>query len=82
MPSIALVEPEVRSADKIGRGLRALDEADVVLGIPGCVTSGHHRTRIAAANSNRLPSVFHTRTRTTRNAYGHMGRATSMSRAT
>jgi hypothetical protein len=68
MLSITLVEREVRSADKISHGPRALDEADTVLGVPGCVTSGHHETMIAASNSQRLPSVFYTRTRTTRNA--------------
>ena len=65
---ITLVEREVRNAEEIIRGLKGLDEADALLGIPGGVTSGHHETMIAAANSKRLPSVFYTRTRSTRDA--------------
>jgi ABC-type uncharacterized transport system substrate-binding protein len=65
---ITLVEREVRSAEEIARALKGLDEADALLGIPGGVTSGHHETMIAAANSKRLPSVFYTRTQSTRDA--------------
>jgi putative ABC transport system substrate-binding protein len=65
---ITLVEREVRSADDIARALKDLDEADALLGIPGGVTSGHHETMIAAANSKKLPSVFYTRMRSTRDA--------------
>jgi len=32
------------------------------------VTSAHYETMIGAANSKRLPSAFHTRTRSTRDA--------------
>jgi putative ABC transport system substrate-binding protein len=65
---ITLVEREVRSADEITRGLKGLDEADALLGIPGGVTSDHDETMIGAANSKRLPSIFHARTRSTRDA--------------
>lgn len=65
---IILVQREVRAAEEITRGLKALDEADALLGIPGGVTSGHHEMMIAAANSKRLPSVFYTRTRSTQDA--------------
>ena len=65
---ITLVEREVRNAEEITRGLKGLDEADALLGIPGGVTSDHYETMIGAANSKRLPSIFHTRTRSTRNA--------------
>jgi putative tryptophan/tyrosine transport system substrate-binding protein len=65
---ITLVEREVRNAEEINRGLKGLDEADALLGIPGGVTSGHHEAMIAAANSKRLPSVFYTRTQSTRDA--------------
>lgn len=65
---ITLVEREVRNADDITRGLKGLDEADGLLGIPGGITSGHYEAMIRAANSKRLPSVFHTRTRSTRDA--------------
>jgi putative ABC transport system substrate-binding protein len=65
---ITLVEREVRSAEEITRGLKGLDEADALLGIPGGITSGHHEAMIAAANAKRLPSVFYTRTKSTRDA--------------
>jgi putative ABC transport system substrate-binding protein len=65
---IKLVEREVRSAGEITRGLKGLDQADALLGIPGGVTSDHEETMIRAAYSKRLPSVFHTRTRGTRDA--------------
>jgi putative ABC transport system substrate-binding protein len=65
---ITLVEREVRNAEEIIRGLKGLDEADALLGIPGGVTSDHFETMIGAANSKRRPSIFHTRTRSTRDA--------------
>jgi putative ABC transport system substrate-binding protein len=65
---VTLVEREVRNADEITRGLKGLDEADALLGIPGGVTSSHHEKMIAAATAKRLPSVFYTRTRSTRDA--------------
>jgi putative tryptophan/tyrosine transport system substrate-binding protein len=65
---ITLVEREVRNAEEITRGLKGLAETDALLGIPGGVTSGHHETMIAAANAKRLPSVFYTRTQSTRDA--------------
>lgn len=65
---IALVEREVRNAEEITRALKGLGEADALLGIPGGVTSAHYETMIGAANSKRLPSIFHTRTRSTRDA--------------
>jgi ABC-type uncharacterized transport system substrate-binding protein len=48
--------------------LKGLDEADALLGVPGGVTSRYHERMIAAANSNRRPSAFYTRTRSTRDA--------------
>jgi putative ABC transport system substrate-binding protein len=65
---LTLVERQVRAAEEIVRGLKGLDEADALLGIPGGVTAGHHEAMIAAANAKRLPSVFYARTRSTRDA--------------
>lgn len=65
---ITLVEREVKSAEEITRGLKGLDEADALLGIPGGVTSNHYERMIRAANSKRLPSIFHTQTQSTRGA--------------
>jgi putative ABC transport system substrate-binding protein len=65
---IALVEREVRNSEGITHGLKGLDEADALLGVPGGVTSGHEEAMIRAANVKRLPSIFHVRTRGTRDA--------------
>jgi putative ABC transport system substrate-binding protein len=65
---IRLVEREVTNAEEITSGLKGLDEADALLGVPGGITSGHYERMIAAANARRLPSVFHTQTRSTRDA--------------
>ena len=65
---ITLVEREVRSADEITRGLKGLDEADALLGIPGGITADYEETMIGVALSKRLPSIFHTRTRGTHDA--------------
>ena len=65
---IKLVEREVRNAGEITRGLKGLDEAEALLGIPGGVTSDYEETMIGAASSKRLPSIFHTRSRSTRDA--------------
>ncbi len=65
---ITLVERQARNAEEITRGLKELDGIDALLGIPGGFTSGHYETMIAAANSRRIPSIFHTRTHSTRDA--------------
>jgi putative ABC transport system substrate-binding protein len=65
---ITLVEREVRNAEEIARGLKDLDKIDALLGIPGGITSAHYQTMVEAANSKRIPSIFHTRTRSTRDA--------------
>ena len=65
---LTLVEREVRNVEEITRALKALDEADALLGIPGGVASAHQETMIASATSRRLPTIFYTRTRSTRDA--------------
>jgi putative ABC transport system substrate-binding protein len=65
---MSLVERQVSNADEIAAGLKALDGADALLGIPGGVTAAHYATMIAAANARRLPSILYTRTRSTREA--------------
>lgn len=65
---MALVEREVRNSDEFDHGLKALDEADALLGIPGGATSAHYEAMIRAANSKRMPSIFHTRAQGTRDA--------------
>src|SRR5687768_5181238 len=65
---ITLIERQVTNAEEITRGLTSLNEADALLGVPGGVTTGHDERMIDAANSKRRPSIFHTRTESTRHA--------------
>ena len=65
---MSLVERQVSNAEEIAAGLEALDGADALLGIPGGITAVHYATMIAAANARRLPTIFYTRTRSTRDA--------------
>jgi putative ABC transport system substrate-binding protein len=65
---LTLVEREVRHAEDVTRALKGLDGADALLGIPGGVTSAHYQAIIRAANAHRLPTIFHARTRATRDA--------------
>ncbi|HEX2546774.1 MAG TPA: ABC transporter substrate-binding protein [Ramlibacter sp.] len=65
---IAVVAREVRNAEELARGLEALHEADALLGIPGGFTSAHYEGMIAAASAKKLPSIFYTRSHSTREA--------------
>jgi putative ABC transport system substrate-binding protein len=65
---ITLVTREVRNGDEVMRALKALDEVDALLGIPGGVLSAHYEEMIRAANAKRLPTILHSRTPSTRDA--------------
>lgn len=65
---ITFVQHDVRNADEIARALKDLRETDVLLGIPGGVTTGHYEAMIRTANSRRVPSIFHTQSESTRDA--------------
>lgn len=65
---ITLVEREVTSAEEIIQGLKELDKTEALLGIPGGITSNHYETMVRMANSKGIPSIFHTRARSTRDA--------------
>lgn len=65
---MVLIEVPVRSAREIPAGLRRLDEADALLGIPGGVTAAHYRDIIAAAHAKRRPTVLFAESAETRDA--------------
>jgi putative ABC transport system substrate-binding protein len=65
---ITLVTREIRNGGEVRGALKALDEVDALLGIPGGVLSAHYEEMIRAANSKRLPTILHTRTPSTRDA--------------
>jgi putative ABC transport system substrate-binding protein len=70
---VKLVEREARSREEITRALEALSRADTLLAIPGGFPSGHYEEMIRAANTKRLPSMFHARTGSTAEALASYG---------
>jgi putative ABC transport system substrate-binding protein len=64
----SLVEVQVRNARDIAEGLKRLDDADALLGIPGGITSGHYEAMIRAANAKQRPSILFTHSPSTREA--------------
>jgi putative ABC transport system substrate-binding protein len=70
---ITLVEREARSREEVMQGLAALDEVDVLLGIPGGMTSGFYEEMIRAAHAKRRPTMFHARTKSTMEALASYG---------
>jgi putative ABC transport system substrate-binding protein len=63
-----LMEVQVRNAQEIADGLKKLDEADALLGIPGGITSAHYEAMISAAYSRRRPTILFTHSPSTRDA--------------
>jgi len=63
-----LTEFEVRNLQEISDGLKKLDQADALLGIPGGITSSHYEAIIRAANSKRRPTILFTHSASTRDA--------------
>ena len=70
---VTLIERESRNQKEVGQALDDLDSADAVLSIPGGYPSGHYEQTIRAANARRLPTMFHGRTRATREALASYG---------
>lgn len=64
----SLVEVQVRNARDIAEGLKRLDDADALLGIPGGITSSHYEAMIGAANSRQRPAILFTHSPSTRDA--------------
>jgi len=70
---ITLMDREVRSREEIMRGLESLAEADAFLGIPGGLPTGQYQQIISAANTRRVPTIFHARTGSTAEALASYG---------
>ena len=71
--SITLLEREVRNREEITKALAALSRAEAVLAIPGGFPSGHYKEIIRAANTKRVPTMFHARTGSTIDALATYG---------
>ena len=65
---LTLVERETYSRDDIARGLEALAEVEAFLVILGGLPTNHYGEIIRAANAQRVPTMFHTRTGSTMEA--------------
>jgi putative ABC transport system substrate-binding protein len=70
---VKLVEQEARSREEITKALEALSRADALLAIPGGFPSAYYEEMIRAANTKRLPSMFHARTGSTAGALASYG---------
>ena len=70
---LTLVEREARGLDEFQRGLKAMDEADAYLSLPGGFPTGYYDEITRTANSKRLPAIFHARMGSTRDALASYG---------
>lgn len=70
---LTLVEREARALDEFRRGMKAMDEADAYLSIPGGFPTGYFDEINRAANSKRLPAIFHARMGSTADALASYG---------
>jgi putative ABC transport system substrate-binding protein len=70
---ITLLDREIRTPDEITQALSRIGDADAFLGIPGGLPTGHYRDIIRAANSNRVPTMFHAHSGSTKEALASYG---------
>ena len=70
---ITLVLRETRTSQEIAQALKALNDVDAFLAIPGGQPTAHYKEIIQAANAKRLPTIFHARTGSTEEALASYG---------
>jgi putative ABC transport system substrate-binding protein len=70
---LTLVEREARGDEDFRRGIKAMDEADAYLSIPGGFPTGFYDEITRLANAKRLPSIFHARMASTADALASYG---------
>ncbi len=70
---LSLVEREARATDEFRRGIKALDEADAYLSIPGGFPTGSYVEITRLTNAKRLPAIFHARMGSTADALASYG---------
>jgi putative ABC transport system substrate-binding protein len=71
--NLILVERETRKVEDIANGLKALDEVDAYLVVPGGLPTGHYKRIIRAATQKRVPTMFHARTGSTMESLASYG---------
>ena len=70
---LALTEREARNDEELRRGIKAMDEAEAYVSIPGGFPTGRYEEITRAANAKRLPSIFHARMDSTAGALASYG---------
>jgi putative ABC transport system substrate-binding protein len=70
---LSLIEREARGTEEFKRAIRAMDEADAYLSIPGGFPTGFYEEITRLANAKRLPSIFHARMGSTADALASYG---------
>ena len=70
---LTLVERESRNVEEFRRALKAMDEADAYLSVPGGFPTGHYDEITRLTNSKRLPAIFHARMGSTADALASYG---------
>lgn len=70
---LMLIEREARNREELLRGLKALEESDGYLSVPGGFPTGLYDEVTRIANTKRVPTIFHARTRTTADALASYG---------
>ena len=71
--NLILIERETRDVEDIANGLKALDEVDAYLAVPGGLPTGHYEKIIQAATQKRVPTMFHARTGSTMESLASYG---------
>jgi putative ABC transport system substrate-binding protein len=70
---LSLQEREARSREELLRGLKALEESDAYISIPGGIPTGYYDEIVRLSNTKRLPSIFHARMGSTMGAAASYG---------
>ena len=70
---LTLMEREARGDEEFRRAIKAMDEADAYLSVPGGFSTGFYNEITRLANAKRLPSIFHARMASTADALASYG---------
>jgi len=70
---MTLIEQPSRNLEEIAQALELLSHVDAFLCIPGGFPSAHYQEMIRAANTKRVPTIFHARTKSTMEALASYG---------
>jgi putative ABC transport system substrate-binding protein len=70
---LTLFEREARNLDEFRRGMKATDEADAYLSIPGGFPTGYYDEITRLTSARRLPAIFHARMGSTADALASYG---------